>query len=41
MRHGEEALRMAEHLTTAPTTYREMVMTYWLEKAETGVKELE
>jgi hypothetical protein len=23
-----------EHLTTATTTYREMGMTYWLEKAE-------
>jgi hypothetical protein len=24
-----------EHLTTATTMYREMGMTYWLEKAET------
>jgi tetratricopeptide (TPR) repeat protein len=30
-----------EHLTTATTMYREMLMTYWLEKSETGVKELE
>jgi len=27
-----------EHLTTATTMYREMGMTYWLEKAETGMK---
>ena len=25
-----------EHLTTATTMYREMGMTYWLEKAEEG-----
>src|SRR5262245_36915712 len=29
-----------EHLTTARTMYREMGMTYWLEKAEEAVKEL-
>jgi hypothetical protein len=29
-----------EHLTTAATMYREMGMTYWLEKAETEVKQL-
>ncbi len=28
------------HLTTATTMYREMGMTYWLEKAEGEVKEL-
>ena len=26
--------RSREHLTTATTMYREMGMTYWLEKAE-------
>jgi hypothetical protein len=29
-----------EHLTTATTMYREMGMTYWLERAETEMKEL-
>ena len=29
-----------EHLTTATTMYREMGMTYWLEKADTELKEL-
>ncbi|MBI3456050.1 MAG: AAA family ATPase [Candidatus Rokubacteria bacterium] len=29
-----------EHLTTATTMYREMGMTYWLEQAERGMKEL-
>ena len=29
-----------EHLTTATTMYREMGMTYWLEKAEAEMKEL-
>jgi len=27
-----------EHLTTATTMYREMGMTYWLEKAEAEIK---
>lgn len=27
-----------EHLTTATTLYREMAMTYWLEKAEVEMK---
>ena len=27
-----------EHLTTATTMYREMGMTYWLEKAEAELK---
>ena len=27
-----------EHLTTATTMYREMGMTYWLEKAEAEMK---
>ncbi len=30
-----------ERLTIATTMYREMDMPYWLEKAETEVKELE
>jgi hypothetical protein len=29
-----------EHLATATTMYREMGMTYWLEKAEPAVREL-
>jgi tetratricopeptide (TPR) repeat protein len=29
-----------EHLTTATTIYREMEMTYWLEKAEAEMKAL-
>ena len=29
-----------EHLSTAVTMYREMDMTYWLEKAEREMKEL-
>ena len=28
-----------EHLTTATTMYREMGMTYWLEQAETEMRE--
>jgi len=28
-----------EHLTTATTMYREMGMTYWLEKAEAEMKD--
>jgi hypothetical protein len=31
---GDRA-RASEHLTTAATMYREMDMTFWLEKAET------
>ena len=30
-----------EHLTTATTMYREMGMTYWLEKAEAEMRELQ
>jgi hypothetical protein len=30
-----------EHLATATTMYREMGMTYWLEKAEAVIAELE
>ncbi len=29
-----------EHLTTATRMYREMDMTYWLEKAEAETKEI-
>ena len=29
-----------EHLVTATTMYREMGMTYWLEKAEAEIREL-
>ena len=29
-----------EHLTTATTMHREMGMTYWLEQAETEMREL-
>jgi hypothetical protein len=29
-----------EHLTTATTMYREMRMTYWLDRATTELKEL-
>jgi hypothetical protein len=29
-----------EHLTTATTMYREMGMTYWLDRATTELKEL-
>jgi hypothetical protein len=29
-----------EHLTTATTMYREMGMTYWLEKAEAEIKDV-
>jgi tetratricopeptide (TPR) repeat protein len=32
--------RAREHLTTATAMYREMDMTYWLEQAETALKEL-
>ena len=29
-----------QHLTTATTMYRDMGMTYWLEKAEAEMREL-
>jgi hypothetical protein len=29
-----------EHLTTATTMYREMGMTYWLEKAEAELRQV-
>jgi len=31
--------RAQDHLTTATTMYREMGMTYWLEKAEAEIKD--
>jgi hypothetical protein len=35
---GEDQREQAqEHLTTATTMYRDMGMTYWLEKAEAQV----
>ena len=33
-RRTGNAARAQEHLTTAATMYREMGMTFWLEKAE-------
>jgi hypothetical protein len=33
-------LILKEHLTTATTMYRDMGMTYWLEKAEAEMAEL-
>ena len=35
-RTGDDA-KAAEHLTTAATMYREMGMTFWLEKADAEV----
>jgi hypothetical protein len=39
-RRTDEHAQAREHLTTATTMYREKGMTYWLEKAETEMKEL-
>jgi tetratricopeptide (TPR) repeat protein len=39
-RRTDKREQAREHLTTATTMYREMGMTYWLEKAESEVKEL-
>ena len=39
-RRTGEREQAQEHLTTATTMYREMGMTYWLEKAEEATKEL-
>jgi len=36
-RSGQPALQ--EHFTTATTMYREMGMTYWLERAEAEMRE--
>jgi class 3 adenylate cyclase len=38
-RRTDKREQAQEHLTTATTMYREMGMTYWLEKAEQAVKE--
>jgi tetratricopeptide repeat protein len=38
-RTGERA-KASEHLTTATTMYREMGMTFWLEKVEVALKEV-
>jgi hypothetical protein len=39
-RRTDKPERAREHLTTATTMYREMGMTYWLEKAEAEVATL-
>jgi tetratricopeptide (TPR) repeat protein len=39
-RRTDQRKRAREHLTTATTIYREMAMTYWLEKAEAELKGL-
>jgi tetratricopeptide (TPR) repeat protein len=39
-RHMDKREQAQEHLTTATTMYREMGMTYWLEKAETEIRDL-
>ena len=37
--HAGKREQAQEHLTTATTMYREMGMTYWVERAEAEVKE--
>ena len=39
-RRTDKREQAQEHLTTASTMYREMGMTYWLEKAEADMKQL-
>jgi hypothetical protein len=39
-RRTDKREQAREHLTTATTMYREMGMTYWLEKAEPETREL-
>jgi hypothetical protein len=39
-RHTGKHEQAREHLATATTMYREMGMTFWLEKAEAEVREL-
>ena len=39
-RRTDKREQAREHLTTATTIYRERDMTYWLEKAESEMKEL-
>ena len=39
-RRTDQREKAREHLTTATTMYREMGMMYWLEQAETELREL-
>jgi hypothetical protein len=39
-RRTDKREQAGEHLTTATTMYREMGMTYWLEKAEAEAADL-
>jgi hypothetical protein len=39
-RHAGKTQQAHEHFATAASMYREMGMTYWLEQAEAGLKEL-
>jgi hypothetical protein len=39
-RRAGEPEQAREHLSTATTMYRDMGMTYWLEKAEGEMREL-
>ena len=38
---ANDRVKAHEHLTTAGTMYRDMGMTYWLEKAEAEMAEFE
>jgi hypothetical protein len=38
--HGQARDQAQEHLTIATTMYRDMGMTYWLEKAEAEMAQL-
>ena len=40
-RRTDKREQAREHLATATTMYREMEMTYWLEKAEVGTTDWE
>jgi hypothetical protein len=37
--HTQDKVNAQEHLTTAATMYREMGMRFWLEQAETAIRE--
>jgi tetratricopeptide (TPR) repeat protein len=39
-RHAGDRAKAKEHLTTAPTMYREMAMSFWLEKTEAELQQL-
>ena len=39
-RRADQHEQAQEHFTTATTMYREMGMTYWLEKAEAEMRSL-